>query len=384
MAEEATARIWRLQALTAAFSETLTVAEVADVVVRREFVPLGVHLGVITLLSEDEKSLEMVGHYGIPESIRESYMRMSLDTPLPITDAVKSGEPIWIPSDSVYREQYSSAAQATLPKTKSRALAALPLMVEGRAIGGIGMSFIEPQSFNEEQRAFMMAIAQQCAQALERARLHEQAQIAAANEERQRLARDLHDAVSQTLFSATTMAEVIPVLWERNPKRGREQLAQMVTLNRAAMAEMRSLLLELRPDAIVRTSLSALLRQLEEAVKGRRNIETGLNIIGTETPLEPDAHVAFYRIAQEALNNMVKHSGATRVTVELQYGSDSCILRIQDNGKGFDSSNTSAGMGMNTMRERAESMGARLIVQSQPSVGTQITLEYGTPSETRG
>ncbi len=143
-------------------------------------------------------------------------------------------------------------------------------------------------------------------------RLHE----LAASKERQRLARDLHDAVSQTLFSISLMAEVLPRIYEKDPEAGRQRLEELRQLTRGALAEMRMLLLELRPAALAETSLPDLLRQLGEAVVGRARIPVDVRIDETVSP-PPEVAVALYRIAQEALNNVVKHAAAGQATVTL-------------------------------------------------------------------
>ena len=130
-----------------------------------------------------------------------------------------------------------------------------------------------------------------------------------AEEERIRLARDLHDAVSQTLFSTSLIAEVLPRLWERNKEEGLKKLEEVRQLTRGALAEMRTLLFELRPAALADAELSDLLRQLAESVIGRARVPVTLEVEGT-CAIPPDVKIAFYRIAQEALNNIAKHSGS--------------------------------------------------------------------------
>jgi signal transduction histidine kinase len=196
----------------------------------------------------------------------------------------------------------------------------------------------------------------------------------AAYEERQRLARELHDAVSQTLFSATTIAGVLPQLWQRNPERAFEQLEQMVILNRAAMAEMRTLLLELRPEAIVRTTMQSLLHQLAEALQGRRRLSINVITEGDDLPLPQDVHVAVYRVAQESLNNAVKHSQATTIGVRLLRTASDVTLEVTDNGRGFDVSRTTPGFGLGTMQERADKINATIKIRSTPGNGTSVTL----------
>ena len=137
-----------------------------------------------------------------------------------------------------------------------------------------------------------------------------------AEEERTRLARDLHDAVSQTLFSTSLIAEVLPRLWERNKDEGLKKLEEVRQLTRGALAEMRTLLFELRPAALADAELSDLLRQLSESVIGRARVPVTLEVEGT-CEIPPDVKIAFYRIAQEALNNIAKHSGASHAQITL-------------------------------------------------------------------
>jgi PAS domain S-box-containing protein len=204
-------------------------------------------------------------------------------------------------------------------------------------------------------------------EALER-RVSEQA-IAA---ERNRLARDLHDAVSQTLFSTSLIAEVLPRLWERNLEEGRRRLEEVRQLTRGALAEMRTLLLELRPAALVEADLVDLLRQLGEATAGRAQVRVEIEVEGP-CPLCADVKVALYRIAQEALNNIAKHASANHALVSLRCEKNKVTLRVCDDGRGFDvCSVPSDRFGLSNMRERAEAIGAVLAVQSEIGKGTQV------------
>ncbi|MBN1189211.1 MAG: PAS domain S-box protein [Dehalococcoidales bacterium] len=197
-----------------------------------------------------------------------------------------------------------------------------------------------------------------------------------AIEERNRLARDLHDAVSQTLFSASLIAEVLPRLWERNPEEGRKRIGEIRELTRGALAEMRTLLLELRPVALKDAELGDLLRQLSESINGRARIPVKVDIEG-QNNLPPEVKTALYRIAQEALNNVAKHSSASQAHVSLHYLSDEVRISIQDDGKGFDAEDIQAqSLGVGIMKERAREIGARLDIESQPGQGTTVTARW--------
>lgn len=219
--------------------------------------------------------------------------------------------------------------------------------------------------------------AAQVATAPDKAHLFEEAQKIAIQEERQRLARDLHDAVSQILFASMNIAQSIPLLWQKDPEVVLNHINQIVILNKAAMAEMRTLLLDLRPEALTKTDLPSLIRQLVEAALGHKRIEISFTydpILITRLPA--DVHIAFYRIAQESLNNAIKHSRATQLDMALNLQDQAVRLDIQDNGVGFDSGNKYSGMGMSTMQERAESINAALTVSSQVGAGTQVALVW--------
>ncbi|PKN93614.1 MAG: hypothetical protein CVU44_09715 [Chloroflexi bacterium HGW-Chloroflexi-6] len=206
-------------------------------------------------------------------------------------------------------------------------------------------------------------------------RLREKAAQDAVTAERTRLARDLHDAVTQTLFSTTLIADVLPDIWAMNPDEGKRRLDEVRQLTRGALAEMRTLLVELRPNALVEVPLPTLLRQLTEALVGRSRINIELSAEG-ERKLPADVQVGLYRIAQEALNNVVKHAKANQAVVTLRCG-ESVRLTVADNGVGFDSSTVTADhLGLKIMRERAETIGAKFSMYSEPGEGTQISVVW--------
>ncbi len=204
----------------------------------------------------------------------------------------------------------------------------------------------------------------------------QEAQQVAVLAERNRLARDLHDAVTQTLFSVSLIAEVLPRLWERSPDEGRRRLEELRQLSRGAVAEMRTLLLELRPTSLAETKMSELLRQLSEAISGKARLPIEIQAQGSD-PIPGDVKVAFYRIAQEAVNNVARHAGASQATVTLNAKSHGVEMCIRDNGRGFDPATiTPEHLGLGIMRERAGSIGADLKIASEIGKGTQISVYW--------
>ena len=259
-----------------------------------------------------------------------------------------------------------------------RSLMHLPIKVGDEVFGVFNVSSAEPHAFAEDEQRLFLALAQRAALAIENARLYEQAQELAVVQERQRLARDLHDAVSQTLFSASLIAEVLPRIWERHPDEGWRRLEELRQLSRGALAEMRALLLELRPTALVEAELGDLLRQLGEATTGRARVPVALEVEEEqECDLPPDVKVALYRIAQEALNNVAKHAGASQVTVGLCCAPEQVELCISDDGRGFDPDIIPPDhLGVGIMRERAEAIGATLTVESEVGRGTVVVVVW--------
>jgi GAF domain-containing protein len=257
----------------------------------------------------------------------------------------------------------------------------VPMLYGDKVVGAIVVGSYQRGAFDEGHQQTLTSIANQAAVALENARLYEQAQQLAILEERQRLARDLHDAVTQTLFSASLIAEALPALWESDQEEGRQLLKELRQLSRGALAEMRTLLLELRPATLVEASLGDLLRQLGEAVIGRTGVPVTVTVEGGRA-IPDDVHVALYRIAQEALNNVVKHAHASQVMVSLRRfppasGGDregTVELCINDDGRGFDPSYIPPDrLGLGIIRERAQTIGATLKIDSRPGHGTQVT-----------
>lgn len=335
-----------------------------------------------------EKTLSLQAAYGFPEFLKQN-VAISVETSV-LGKAFMERRPI-VSTDS-------QAAQMTdlhpiLDKhlewirNNCCGMMAVPLICKDEVYGGIALYFKKDDRQSEqinskEKIELAMTFADQAALAIDNTRLRKQAEEMAVAAERNRLARDLHDAVTQTLFSASLIAEVVPRILEKNKEEGLKRIEEIRQLTRGALAEMRTLLFELRPATLVEAPLEELLRQLSEALTGRARIPVELNIRGTVSlPLE--AKIAFYRIAQEALNNIAKHSGANKASVEFRSNEDKQLaivvagLSVTDDGRGFDpDAVTSEHFGLGIMRERAAAIGAKLNIRSRAGEGTTIELEW--------
>jgi PAS domain S-box-containing protein len=207
--------------------------------------------------------------------------------------------------------------------------------------------------------------------------------------ERNRLARELHDAVTQTLFTTTLTAEILPKIWAKNPQEGQKKLAELRDLTRGALAEMRTLLVELRPEALAKAELKDLLGHLTSAFVARARIPIEVTVEECGE-LPPGIKIAFYRVAQEALNNIAKHSDARQVTLSFTCRDGIFELFVEDDGQGFDPGLYvgSNHFGLSIMQERAEQIGARVEIDSRIGEGTQVKMlwdqESSEPLEEEG
>ncbi|HSK52119.1 MAG TPA: GAF domain-containing protein [Clostridia bacterium] len=202
--------------------------------------------------------------------------------------------------------------------------------------------------------------------------LRRQAGELASSEERAHLARELHDSVTQALFSMTLVARSVELLLERDPEAARTQLSQLRDLQREALAEMRALIFELRPGNVEQDGLVRALRTHSAGLQGRIGLPIVVDSeVDERLPLEIEE--TLYRISQEALHNVVKHAAARQVRLELRRVRDGIQLRIEDDGKGFDPATVPDGhLGLAGMRARAAKIDATLECRSQPGRGTTI------------
>ncbi|HVU13004.1 MAG TPA: GAF domain-containing protein [Phototrophicaceae bacterium] len=261
-------------------------------------------------------------------------------------------------------------------KAQLQSILCVPLLSGTKVIGVLSVGNKVSSRLDAEDERLLMLMVPSAVIALENGRMYELARETAIAAERGRLARDLHDAVTQTLFSASLTAEVLPHIWARDPAEGMVRLEKLRELTRGALAEMRTLLLELRPAALEEIPLGDLLRQLVEGIAGRTHI--AIEIVDTcECELCVEVKTAFYRIAQEALNNVAKHSKARSARILLTGTHHQVSLTISDDGIGFDPwANRANHLGLKIMVERADAIKATLSVNSIIGQGTQIIVSW--------
>lgn len=230
--------------------------------------------------------------------------------------------------------------------------------------------------FTEEDQRVIEALAPHAAVAITNARLFERSREFSVVEERNRLAREFHDAVNQTLFSIALTAEAAALLVDMEPEQAKREIETVRELARSAMEEMRSLIFELRPADLSSDGLVATLHKHMDVLRRVHGCEIELEVDG-ERRLDPTLERELFRIAQEALGNALKHSGANRVTVRVAMPVGRVELVVADDGVGFDPEGAQARrrLGLVSMRERAEAIGGKLGIASRPGSGTTVSLE---------
>lgn len=261
----------------------------------------------------------------------------------------------------VCRRLQAEAALSDIPVIFISALQDVDLKARAFDAGALDY-IIKP--FNTQE--VLIRVQHQIELAALRRQLEEHARLG----ERQHIARELHDSVNQTLFAINATIHLMMMDSASLPAEQRGNLENLQVLSRAAQAEMRALFNELRPSQIHQSSIQKLMDQLVEAY--RQRLEAEITIITADVELPVTIKLALYRITQESLNNAAKHAHASHVHVSLMDEGQQIRLIVRDDGCGFDPSAVDCGMGLHTMRERAEQQNIRLNISSAPGKGAQI------------
>ncbi len=322
--------------------------------------------------AQQEKLVVRAAHGFSPETMA----RMSFALGEGIVGRVAaSGEPMVVEDT---RADPCVARRITEPEG-IRSFMHVPIKIGEQVFGVFNVSYTRPRAFNADDRRLFLALAQRAALAIENARLYEQAQQAATLEERQRVARELHDSVAQAIYGITLYAEAATrLLAAGKVAKAAEHLRELRDTAQEALRDMRLLLFELRPPELEQVGLAAALQARLEAVEGRAGLETELRVEG-EGRLPFEIEEGLYRIAQEALNNALKHAQARKVTVYLRQDERGVTLEVADDGIGFDPKAVEGkGMGLRSIAERVRLMGGRLEIQSGPGKGTRVRVNIGT------
>jgi signal transduction histidine kinase len=329
----------------------------------------------VVLVDEKGDTLHLFGSYGLPEGYTAG-LQVAYRTGVqsPALKAFHTRQPMlvrgirrFILADPLYAPIHRFVREVPWDTTYN-----VPLVYRGRALGVVFFCFLPEQEPGEDEKAFLKAATDQTAVAVENARLFVETRGKAALEERQRLARELHDSVSQALYGIALGAKTARALLERDPKQVADPLDYVLSLAEAGLAEMRALIFELRPESLEKEGLAAALEKQAAALRARHEIEVE-SVLCDEPGASPEAKETVYRIAQEALHNIVKHARASKVKIEMYCDPELITLEVSDDGIGFDAIGEFPGhLGLRSMYERASRLGGMLDVASAPARGTRI------------
>ncbi|MGH2435453.1 MAG: histidine kinase [bacterium] len=315
------------------------------------------------------------GAYGLPDDpeAQAQWREASRRGARPNIDSVRERRPL-IHADARTKLLDDPAFEPMYPYLRGalwETVASMPMIYRNSAIGALNIFYPRGKNPGQMEIAFLTAIAGQAAVAVENSRLFADAKEKAILEERQRIARELHDSVSQALYGIALGARTARTLLDRDPAQAAEPIDYVLSLAEAGLAEMRALIFELRPETLETEGLLGALSKQIDSVRARHGLE-----IEAEWCDEPDfpyeIKETVYRIAQEALNNIVKHARARRVELRISCAEDEIVLEIGDDGVGFASEEAPGHLGLRSMRERAIRIGGVLHVESALNQGTRI------------
>jgi len=363
-------------------ASTLDLKPLLDTILTQLKTVVDYHAAVLYALQDDrftilnyqgEQPLERIkGLFSLFEQDMTSILRRRQHDPLVIDDIYQDTHLCRVP---IYRARRSAEEVGTYPvmdPTRLHSWMGVPLMAKDRAIGLLTLSHSQPRYYGRRHANLVRALANQAAVALENARLYGHAQELAALQERQRLARELHDSVAQALYSIALGARTARTLLDRDPSKLAEPLDYVLALAQAGQAEMRALIFELRPESLEIEGLVTALKKQAEALQARHGLKVVIEL-GKEPLLPFKVKEALYRIAQEALHNSVKHAYATAVELRLRTLATEIMLEVVDNGVGFNPEQSFPGhLGVQSMRERVTHLGGTLQITCAPGQGTHI------------
>lgn len=355
-----------LQRATTALLQHLTTVDDVLRIVCTEALGLTGATGSAVLLLEEGQWLRVMGSSGIPTPMLE---RLPMETSF-AGQVVKQRCPLLLHHPHKQMQAYHGHPDL-------RTLLALPLFVDDTILGVLDVAN-KPGGFTPEDVEVMQLFAAQAAVSIEHAQLHHQAEKLAVLEERQRLARELHDSVTQALYSVTLYTDAARMALLAGKKDvATEHLQELRNMAHEAMLDMRLLIFELHPPVLEKEGLTTAVQTRLETVEARSGLQTALHIEGKEVRLPLAMEEELYRIVQEALNNAVKHARAQQITVEFLYADNRFSLAVRDDGKGFVPivARQSGGMGLRGIEERVQRIGGRLLIESTPDRGTTLTVE---------
>ena len=361
-----------LNAIAAQASRSLDLQEILSKALAKVLEALNMDSGQAFRLDPDKQVLVSIAHQGYSDRFISATARLPLNASV-VGTAAEQGKPLVRPLAHYPRDDYrdllaAEGVQVTI---------CIPLIAQSRTVGAINLSSRGPRLVTPEESSLLASIGHQIGVAVDNAQLYEQAQQLAVMKERNRLARDLHDSVTQALYGVTLYSEAASrQLASGDTDLVADHLVEIRATAQESLREMRLLIFELRLPALRSEGLAAALQARLESVESRVGLDTKFHVEG-DARLPPEVEEGLYRIAQEALNNALKHARAGSVSVVLHQNDRSVSLCIQDDGIGFDplEARAQGGFGLTGMEERVTRLGGKLTITSSPGQGTRIQVE---------
>ena len=372
---ERTRELEILNSIAAAVNRSLNLTEVFRYAIDTTGDALGLEVGAAFRMDEEaaqdpDPSLTLLAHRGLSGEFLPFVAHLPLRGSM-IEKAIPAGGPlVWEPS-----EYHLEPIRQALVREGLRFGVSVPFMVQGRLLGAMVLGSRGERCMSGEELSLLAAIGQEVSMAVENARLYDRAQQMAAMEERNRLAQELHDSVTQSLYSLTLYAEAAARMLEAgNSGKAVQHLREIGDAAREALQEMRLLIFELKPLDLEKAELAEAIRSRLDAVESRVGLKAELRAIG-EAVIGNPLKLELYHVAREALNNVLKHACASNVSVLLTVGPGRVALEVNDDGKGFDpqAGRASGGLGLAGMADRARRVGGEFSLQSAPGRGTRLS-----------
>ena len=371
---ERTRELEILNSIAAAVNRSLNLKEVFQYAIDTTGDALGLEVGAAFRLDEEtakgqDPLLTLLAHRGLSAEFLPFVEHLPLRGSM-IEETLPAGGPLaWTPSE----HRLEPVRQALVQEGLAFGIS-VPFVAQGRLLGAMMLGSRKERFMNPEELSLLASIGQEVSMAVKNARLYDRAQQMAALEERNRLAQELHDSVTQSLYSLTLYAETAARMLEAGEsKKAVDQLRELGDTAREALQEMRLLIFELKPLDLQKAELADAIRSRLDTVESRVGLKADLRVTG-EARIGDPLKLELYHVAREALNNVLKHACARRVSVVLTLSPDEAALEVNDDGKGFDpdTGRASGGFGLAGMAERARRVGGKLTVESCPGGGTKV------------
>ena len=404
VAEAAATRIASLQSVTTSLGEALNPVQVTQIVVDQGITALGASAGSVALHKGEENILEIIYAAGYEDKQLQSWQQFSLETHMPLTEAVITGKPIFL--ESVQAADSFPILLEQAQGSHSKAWVAIPLGSKEDVIGAMGLSFDQAQVFSQDDRNFMLALGRQCAQALERARLYEAESLARSEmkqlntelEElvrqrttqvrqlaselisseqtvRQHIAQTLHDDMQQMLYAANMQLQFLESELGEN-----DHLNSLIAMITQSIDLARELTIELSPPVLEREGLHEALAWLSDYVLEHHDLQVAIEVAdgNSNRLVTVEQRILLYQIVRELLLNVIKHARVEEATVYVESGDEGLSIVVSDQGLGFDVASilneTGSSFGLSRMHERLQLFDGYAEINSHPGEGTKISL----------